>query len=262
MRTRVFNTILGSTASGPEQLQQIAGLVDQYPYSDIVRVLYLKCLKELGDHRLDEVLDESAVHIPDRKQLYLLLNEFSEKVQEEPETSAPATEQKEVESKPVDTKGADVLERQYLTEAVQSTISLEVKDTPLSEIEIAKPAEETVEKVEEILAPTDFFEFISGQRSKGRESGLSSNADEVVERFLSQEKREKVEFFDPQRMAAKSLDDKQGLVSDTLARIYINQGAYEKALDAYERLMLNYPQKSGYFAAQIEKIKDLQGLSK
>ena len=50
---------------------------------------------------------------------------------------------------------------------------------------------------------------------------------------------------------------KISFVSETLARIYIDQGYYSRAVDIYERLCLKYPEKSSYFASQIEKIEDL-----
>ncbi|MCX6258204.1 MAG: hypothetical protein NTW49_09975 [Bacteroidia bacterium] len=53
-----------------------------------------------------------------------------------------------------------------------------------------------------------------------------------------------------------SLDDDE-LMTETLAKIYINQKYYHKAISAYQKLSLQFPEKSIYFATQIEKLKDL-----
>jgi hypothetical protein len=74
----------------------------------------------------------------------------------------------------------------------------------------------------------------------------------LIDRFIRQQPPEipaKPAFFTPQQAGKKSLEDSAGLVTETLARIYEQQGNYAKAIEAYRRLALKYPDKSAYFAA-------------
>lgn len=67
--------------------------------------------------------------------------------------------------------------------------------------------------------------------------------------------REEQKFFVPDTKAKESLRDNEHLVTETLARIYALQGNISKAIRAYEILSLKFPQKSAYFAGQIQKLK-------
>jgi hypothetical protein len=84
------------------------------------------------------------------------------------------------------------------------------------------------------------------------------DAGTLIDRFIQQETPppvRKAEFFTPQQAAKRSLDDSAGLVSETLARVYEKQGNFQKAMDAYRKLALKYPEKSAYFAALSKELE-------
>ncbi|MGD2033655.1 MAG: tetratricopeptide repeat protein [Bacteroidales bacterium] len=58
-------------------------------------------------------------------------------------------------------------------------------------------------------------------------------------------------------ISENSVKEHESFFTDTLAQIYIKQGHYAKAIFAYEKLSLKYPEKSAYFAGQISEIKKL-----
>ena len=81
---------------------------------------------------------------------------------------------------------------------------------------------------------------------------------EIIEKFLKEDptiKPPKPEQIDTENKAKKSAEDHYDLVSETLAKIYIEQMLYHKAIDTYKKLSLKYPEKSGYFADLIQSIE-------
>jgi len=52
--------------------------------------------------------------------------------------------------------------------------------------------------------------------------------------------------------------DKKELMTETLARVYLEQGKYKKAIQAYRILSLKYPEKSSFFADQIKAVEKLR----
>ncbi|WP_316802309.1 hypothetical protein [Pedobacter nototheniae] len=81
---------------------------------------------------------------------------------------------------------------------------------------------------------------------------------EIIDKFLKEDptiKPPKPEQIDNENKAKKSAEDHYDLVSETLAKIYIEQMLYHKAIDTYKKLSLKYPEKSRYFADLIQSIE-------
>jgi tetratricopeptide (TPR) repeat protein len=84
---------------------------------------------------------------------------------------------------------------------------------------------------------------------------------DLIDKFISASPRiepnREITDHPVEDLAQQFTEEKGVFVTETLARIYINQGYYSKAIDIYEKLSLKFPEKSGYFATQIEKIKEI-----
>jgi hypothetical protein len=61
-------------------------------------------------------------------------------------------------------------------------------------------------------------------------------------------------------MAEKSTVENDEIITETLAILYFEQKNFEKAMDAYNKLSLKYPEKSVYFATRIEEIEKLKNI--
>lgn len=79
----------------------------------------------------------------------------------------------------------------------------------------------------------------------------------LIDKFLQEEPRlskPRAGFFNQTEVAAHSNADQEEIVSETLAKVYIKQGNLAKAVKVFEKLSLKFPEKSSYFAAQIENL--------
>jgi len=59
-------------------------------------------------------------------------------------------------------------------------------------------------------------------------------------------------------LAKEQLIQPEELMTETLARIYVEQKNYKKAIQSYKILCLKYPEKSSFFANQIKAVEQLQ----
>jgi len=67
-------------------------------------------------------------------------------------------------------------------------------------------------------------------------------------------------FFDPVDIARKSVIEHDDLATETLAQIYAEQGHLQRAIKIYQQLIVKFPEKSRYFAAQIKNLEKKAGI--
>jgi hypothetical protein len=157
------------------------------------------------------------------------------------ETIAPAIEEKAVEE--VVVPGMELSFSQWLKEVGKSEVGTsEVDKSQVNKSEGNKPEGEPSE--------------IRKAPSELPKTSLST--DVLVEQFIKDEPRikgKKSGFYNPVNMAKKSVQESDEFITETLARIYAKQGNTVKAVRAYQKLSLKFPEKTAYFAALIEELK-------
>ena len=85
----------------------------------------------------------------------------------------------------------------------------------------------------------------------------STEPKEILKSISKQvnEIQEKAEFYSAEKMARLSVTESEDLVTETLAKVFEDQGKFEKAIKAYEKLRLKFPEKRVYFAGRIKAVK-------
>ena len=83
---------------------------------------------------------------------------------------------------------------------------------------------------------------------------------ELIDRFLEENPKivPQEKEHSPVDIKGSTRIDSEELMTETLAKVYLEQKKYKKALQAYKILSLKYPEKSSFFASRIEAVKQLQ----
>lgn len=175
------------------------------------------------------------------------------------------------------------LEQEILTHAISSSIlkeSAALPSTKTTGVEEEKTSPSSEPEKIEIDDSMGVLAWLSAGSRKNptlktnvNENSNQPKKSELIEAFIQQgeEKihlpkeeaptlleidRPQSEFFSPENMAKMSLAENEDFVTETLAKIYAQQGNTKRAISAYEKLSLKFPEKSNYFARLIQDLKE------
>ncbi|KIX21908.1 hypothetical protein SY27_04285 [Flavobacterium sp. 316] len=249
--------------------------LQQFPYFQSIRALHLKGLFNQNSFRYNYELKKTAAHTNDRSILFdfITSNHFTTLQKNNIEEQSEPIKEFPVLDK--DSKKEELLQHQ--PEANLTNVDLK----KIENTEEVENVEQFLSQTEEKLEIGKPLEFNQNEKHSFQEwlqlTKFSPIERENVEEneILDPEKLKKIDIIDrfielnpkisPVKTTTpipsnikKSIEEPTHLMTETLAKVYLEQKKYLKAIQAYEILILKYPEKSSFFADRINDIKDLQ----
>jgi len=254
-----------------QSVDELWALVKEYPYFQVARMLLARNLYNTGHEAYPLALRLAAAYAGDRRKLKILIegNPVSNSVKEVSEilheSESPVLSNKKLYSTDValpDDKVMDIFVKTIpddVTTAIPETILSSIPEAnknvsnPLINNIFVRLSEIPITESEAPEVEFPAMELI--EDSIPTKSVAARN--DLVEKFIREEPRisaPRHEFYNPEDKARQSTSLPDDFVSETLAKIYEQQGLYNMSIKIYEKLMLLIPEKSSYFAARINEI--------
>ena len=291
LNTQSFTYLLANpqkiSGAHTKELHQV---IESYPYFQTARALQLKGLKQENSFLYNDALKVTAAYTTDRNVLFeyitsekFVQHEISQAIlghESEAETlevkSEDLTEQVSLElDKQIkaELKKAEAILNPKLFErkvaAIQSSIEeTETKEQPSATdtLEIDAPLPFTKKDTHSFSEWLKLSKATPIDRSETEEA-----ASEATDQATKERKFELIDKFIQERprilpkessekntdLAAPYTEASDSLMTETLAKVYVQQKNYKKAIQAYKILILKNPEKSGFFADRIRAITKL-----
>ena len=301
-----------------EQTDGLKSVIDEFPYFQSARAIYLKGLKNSESYKYNQELKVTAAHTNDRSILFDFItsdefaqNEISEFIKQNTEhlknidvdveelsvnksleldealqdqikdtekTLDPSLFQPKVTPSKIASFELD--KDLAIEDAIEDAIEEEVtssEESPFDVLNLGKPLQfdrSELHSFNEWLKLTRFKPIEREEKDTENIENVENSAEkseasidlakrkkfELIDKFISKNPKIKPskESSAKHNIAKEQMIQPESLMTETLARIYVEQKNYEKAIQSYKILSLKYPEKSGFFADQIKAIKKLQ----
>ena len=236
-----------------DSLYELRSTLALYPYFQTARLLMLQNLFILHDPSFDEELRRAAIYITDRKGLFRLVEAAHYRVRKDRADQKPQSDNKGKETASAANRTISLIDNFLDTIPADPAPKEKRRRQPT-------PADATIDYVA-YLIETD---TTADDRPETEQKPLLKGQN-LIDNFIENDRgkivlSDTVEFTPQLDTTNGGNDGKQadeGYFTETLARIYIKQGRYSKALEIIQRLSLTYPKKNAYFADQIRFLQKL-----
>ena len=259
-----------------KQTDALEKVLDEFPFFQSARALRLKGLFNQNSFKYNYALKVTAAHTTDRTVLFDFISSdtfvaiqkglYDKKVLELLDISVVDCE--EIKSEIRFESKTNPLEQSILNSIKGVSEGKEDTKIAVEKLEIGKPLDFSINekhsfqewlqlsRIEPIVRKKE--NLVSIERLTLEEEKNKKN--ELIDKFI--ESSPKISPIRQEEVsktyAEQSQTNNSYLMTETLARVYLEQKKYQKAIQAYEILILKYPEKSSFFADHISNIKILQ----
>ena len=240
---------------------QLEEIISNFPYFQPARAIYLNLLKKENSYLYNQELKKTAAYTTDRSVLFDYITTASF----ETETVAKTISEKVTLDDDTFEYDSKEIEK---AEAILNPNLFERK-TPKTD------QEKAIEEILEVHKPLPFskndkYSFEEWlkltrikpiNRNNNKKESVSERDEKyrLIDKFIQENPKIKPTLSEINEVPKESLSKpSEYLMTETLAKVYLQQNSYKKAIQAYKILILKNPEKSGFFADQIRAIEKLQ----
>lgn len=250
-----------------ETLYELRNSLSRYPYFTAARILYLHNLYLLHEPSFNKELKRAALQVNDRSRLFQIIE--GHKYAPVPNTPVPNATNAPVirpastdrETNPAEKSRTLDLINQFLSQQpeketlVPFDLTVDYTTYLLEESEKQPQDSPTQTLIDSYLRPSFPKEEEEEEEEKREETAPPPEAPRLPAEEPALSSSPEIPEKEAPKEATGSLDE--SFFTETLAKIYIKQGRYDKALEIIKNIYLKNPKKSAYFADQIRFLEKL-----
>ena len=259
-----FNKILiQPNEISKDQIDGLNSIIEEYPYFQAAHYLHLKALKARHSFKYNDYLKKTAAYTTDRSLLFDNITSDQLDIHPAPADLIPSEEvKKEIIPEETIQKEEIIQTESTAEEAISAEETLGIgqplkfkSDESYSfqewlQLSRFEPIDRTISSSEAFETTTNIGKESTPKKQKKRD---------LIDKFIANSPKINPSLYSSYTdVAMDSVQENESLMTETLAHVYVEQKKYEKAITAFTILSLKYPEKSSFFAHQIEAIKKLQ----